>query len=174
MIESIFKNLKNKDEVEKLFPMITPKKKKSLSKRENVNMSLICLEENKEHIFNKSLKMNFQHKVNLLENYENNNRDISDLNFSNDYSENSQRNSLINSFVEKIAGNKKEDIDFFKYTRLLINANLIIRHKISKGEIYLGSNQYKYSIKNMEVFDVIIKIMFVLLTFFSNSIVINE
>jgi len=53
----------------------------------------------------------------------------------------------------------KESIIFNKFKRMKFNADLMISHKISKGEIYLGSNSYKYNVENLYNFDVIINVI---------------
>jgi hypothetical protein len=65
----------------------------------------------------------------------------------------------IDKLTEKLPENTKKEIIFDYFERLDINADLILSHRESKGQIYLGSNHYKSNISNLEKFDTIVNIV---------------
>jgi len=68
------------------------------------------------------------------------------------------RNIKIKKAIENITEEKKSGINFFEYKPMLINANLIMKSD-DGGELYLGSNQYKYSVTNLNCFDVVVNVI---------------
>jgi hypothetical protein len=65
----------------------------------------------------------------------------------------------VNKLEKLIPNEMKESILFNKFKKMKFNADLIISHKMTKGEIYLGSNSYKYNVENLYNFDVIINVI---------------
>lgn len=65
----------------------------------------------------------------------------------------------IKALINLIPEEKKEGYMFEEHKILSINANLILKHSLSFGEIYLGSNQYKYKTENLKYFNVIINVI---------------
>ena len=65
----------------------------------------------------------------------------------------------IKALTKVIPEEKKECYLFEEHKTLSINANLILKHAFSNGEIYLGSNQYKYKPENLNIFNVIINVI---------------
>ena len=67
-------------------------------------------------------------------------------------------------------------IDFSETKHLSFGADLIIKNISSKGEIYLGSNNYKHNIENLDHFDVVVNVIgeFPEIEFKNKNIMIKE
>jgi len=74
-------------------------------------------------------------------------------------SPNSEKRKKIQELISLFADEIKENIVFDEFKTLFFNASLVMRHSISNGEIYLGSNQYKHKATNIEFFDDIFNVI---------------
>jgi len=65
----------------------------------------------------------------------------------------------IENLIEKIKKEIKDDIIFDTFFRLDINADLILVHKHSNGQIFLGSNSYQYNYINLHMFKAVFNVI---------------
>lgn len=80
-------------------------------------------------------------------------------NFEEKLSEGTDQSEKAKRIEKLISKEMRESYIFNNFKKLKFNADLIIAHKLTNGEIYLGSNSYKYNVDNLYNFDVIINVI---------------